>query len=79
MTKISTPVIIQIEINKSDNKKGDKKMFYLTYDLGMYDDETICEEFETVEELLERYEEIKWEVCEIEAWKDEKKIAPWYK
>lgn len=54
-------------------------MFYLTYDLGMYDDETVCEEFDTVEELLERYEEIKWDVCEIEAWEDDKKIAPWYK
>lgn len=53
-------------------------MFYLVYDLDLWSDETICEEFETVEELLERYKEIKWEVCEIEAWKDEKKIAPWY-
>ena len=54
-------------------------MFYLTYDLGRYNDETICEEFETVEELLEEYKKIKWEVCEIEAWEDDKKIAPWYK
>ena len=54
-------------------------MFYLTYDLGMYDDETVGEEFDTVEELLERYEEIKWDVCEIEAWENDKKIAPWYK
>lgn len=53
-------------------------MFYLTYDLGRWDDEIVCEEFETVKELLERYEEIKYEVCEIEAWEDEKKIAPWY-
>ena len=54
-------------------------MFYLTYDLGMYDDETTWEEFDTIEELLERYEEIKYEVCEIEAWEGDKKIAPWYK
>jgi hypothetical protein len=54
-------------------------MFYLTYDLGWYDDETICEEFDTIEELLERYEEIKWDVCEIKAWKDEERITPWYK
>ena len=54
-------------------------MFYLTYDLGMYDDETTQEEFDTIEELLERYEEIKYEVCEIEAWKDDEKIAPWHK
>ncbi len=53
-------------------------MFYLYYDLGRWDDEIVCEEFETVEELLERYEEIKYEVCEIEAWEDEKQIAPWY-
>lgn len=53
-------------------------MFALTYDLGMYDDETVVEEFDTVEELLERYEEIKWDVCEIEAWKEDKKFAPWY-
>ena len=54
-------------------------MFALTYDLGRYDDETICEEFDTIEELLERYEEIQYDVCEIEAWKDDKKIAPWSK
>lgn len=54
-------------------------MFYLIYDIGKYDDETICEEFDTIEELLERYEDIKWEVCEIEAWEEEKKIAPWFK
>ena len=54
-------------------------MFYLTYNLGMYDDETVCEEFDTAEELLERYEEIQYEVCEIETWEDDKKIAPWYK
>lgn len=54
-------------------------MFYLTYDLGRYDDETVCEEFDTVEELLKRYEEVRDEVCEIEAWEDDKKIAPWYK
>lgn len=54
-------------------------MFYLTYDLGRYDDETVCEEFDTVEGLLGRYEEVRYEVCEIEAWEDDKKIAPWYK
>ncbi len=54
-------------------------MFYLTYDLGMYDDESICEEFDTIEELLKRYEEIKWEACEIRAWKDEEEIKPWFK
>ena len=57
----------------------EEKKFALTYDLGEWDDETICEEFDTVEELLERYYEIEWEVCEIEAWEDEKKIAPWFK
>lgn len=53
--------------------------YSLTYDLGMYDDTTVCEEFETIGELLERYEEIKWDVCEIEAWENDKKIAPWSK
>lgn len=53
-------------------------MFALTYDPGMYDDETVVEEFDTVEELLERYEEIRYDVCEIEAWKGDKKFAPWY-
>ena len=57
----------------------EEKRFALTYDLGEWDDETVCEEFDTVEELLERYEEIKWEVCEIRAWEDEERIAPWYK
>ena len=55
-------------------------MFYLTYDLEMYDDdETVCEGFDTVEELLERYKEIQYEVevCGIEAWEDDKKIYPW--
>lgn len=52
-------------------------MFYLTYDLTIWDDESCCEEFETIEELLARYEEIKWDVYEIEAWEDDKKIAPW--
>lgn len=54
-------------------------MFYLTYDLGEWNDEAVCEEFETAEKLLERYEEIKWDVCEIRAWEDEKEIAPWHK
>ena len=53
-------------------------MYSLTYDLGMWDDETICEDFDTIEELLDRYEEIKYEVYEIEAWEGDKKIAPWY-
>ncbi len=53
--------------------------YCLIYDLGMYDDTTVCEEFETIDELLERYEEIKWDVCEITAWEDDKKIAPWFK
>lgn len=53
-------------------------MFSLVYDMGMYDDETVIENFDTVEELLERYEEIKYEVCEIEAWEEDKKIAPWF-
>lgn len=53
--------------------------YSLTYDLGMYDD-TVCEEeFRTIKELLERYEEIRWDVCEIEAWEGDKKIAPWVK
>lgn len=54
-------------------------MFYLTYDLGRWDDESICEEFDTVEELLERYEEIKWDYCEFRAWEEDKEIAPWFK
>lgn len=53
-------------------------MFYLTYDPSMWDDEEICEEFETVEELLDRYNEIKYDVCEIKAWKENERIAPWY-
>ena len=53
--------------------------YTLTYDLGYWDDETVMEEFETIEELLERYHEIKYEVYEIEAWDEDKKIAPWYK
>ena len=57
----------------------EEKKFALTYDLGEWDDETIYEEFDTIEELLERYEEIKYEVCEIEAWEGNKKIAPWFK
>ena len=65
--------------SKERHARKEIKMFYLTYDLGMYDDESICEEFDTIEELLKRYEEIQYEVCEIEAWEDDKKIAPWYK
>ena len=57
----------------------EEKKFALIYDLGMYDDETVCEEFDTIEELLKRYKEIQYEVCEIEAWEDDKKIAPWLK
>lgn len=53
--------------------------YALTYDLGYYDDETVVEEFETVEELLERYYEIQYEVYELEAWDGEEKFAPWYK
>ena len=53
-------------------------MYSLTYDCGMWDDETVCEDFDTLEELLQRYEEIKWDVVEIQAWQDEKKIAPWF-
>ena len=54
-------------------------MFYLTYDLGNYNDESICEEFASVEELLDRYYEIQYDICEIEAWDEDKKIAPWIK
>lgn len=57
----------------------EEKRYALTYDFDRYDDDTQHEEFDTVEELLERYEEIKWDVCEIEAWDGKKKIAPWYK
>jgi len=74
LTKAGTPAIL-----KPSKGRRIRTMFYLTYDLGMYDDETVCEEFDTVEELLERYKEIQYEVCEIEAWEDDKKIAPWYK
>jgi hypothetical protein len=54
-------------------------MFYLTYDLGNYNDKSVCEEFTSVEELLDRYYEIQYDVCEIEAWDEDKKIAPWIK
>lgn len=54
-------------------------MFYLTYDLGRWDDENVCEEFDTIEKLLERYEEIKWDYCEFRAWEGDKEIAPWFK
>ena len=47
--------------SKERHTRKEIKMFYLTYDLRMYDDESICEEFDTIEELLKRYEEIKWE------------------
>ena len=57
----------------------EEKRYTLTYDFDRYDDDTQYEEFDTIEELLERYEEIKWDVCEIEAWDGKKKIAPWYK
>lgn len=55
-----------------------EKRYTLTYDLDRYDDDTQYEEFDTIAELLERYEEIKYDVCEIEAWDGEKKFAPWY-
>ena len=52
-------------------------MYYLTYDLSMWNDETICEEFETVEELLERYKDIQYEYTEFKAWQDDKEIYPY--
>ena len=52
--------------------------YTLIYDLGYWDDESTVEEFETVEELLERYYEIEYEVCELEAWDGDKKFAPWF-
>ena len=52
-------------------------MYTLCYDSSRWDDETIYEDFDTVEELMERYNEIEYEVCEIEAWEDDHKIAPW--
>lgn len=64
--------------NRVIKRKEKTSMFALTYDPGMYDDETVLEEFDTVEELLERYEEIRYDVCEIEAWKGDEKFAPWY-
>lgn len=54
-------------------------MYYLTYDLGRYNDESVCEEFETEEELLEAYNDLDYEACEIKAWKDDERIAPWIK
>ncbi len=51
-------------------------MYYLTYDESMYDDTSYCEEFETVEELLERYKEIQYEYTEFVAWKEDEKIYP---
>lgn len=42
--------------------------YYLTYDLGMWDDEIICETFDTFEEMLARFEEIMWEVGTIDGW-----------
>ncbi len=55
-------------------------MFELIYDIGIWDTETIHEKFHTVEELLERYEEIKddYNIYEIEAWENDEKIAPWF-
>ena len=55
-----------------------EKRYTLTYDFDRYDDDTQYEEFDTVAELLERYKEIEYDVCEIEAWDGEKKFAPWY-
>lgn len=52
--------------------------YALTYDPSQWDDETVIEEFETIEELLERYHEIKYDVCELEAWDEDRKIAPWF-
>ena len=53
-------------------------MFTLQYDLGRYDDKTIYEDFDTVEELMERYKEIEWDYCEFKAWDDETEIKPWF-
>lgn len=55
----------------------EEKRYSLTYDLGMYNDNTIVEEFDTIKELLERYYEIEYDFCEFEAWDGDKKIAPW--
>lgn len=53
-------------------------MFSLTYDLGIYDDETVCEDFDTIEELMERYREIQYDYCEFRAWdEEENEIKPW--
>ena len=53
-------------------------MFSLTYDLSQYEDETICEEFDTIEELMERYREIQYDYCEFRSWDNETEIAPWF-
>lgn len=54
-------------------------MFTLAYDPGMWDDESIYEEFNTVDELLERYEEIQYDFCEFRAYdENDKKFAPWF-
>ena len=54
-------------------------MFELTYNIGIWDTEPVHEKFHTVEKLLKRYEEIKdnYNICEIEAWENNKKITPW--
>lgn len=44
------------------------KRYYITYDLGMWDDDIICEEFDTLEEMRARFEELVWEVGTIDAW-----------
>lgn len=55
-------------------------MFFLVYDSSMWNDESITEIFNTIDELLARYEEIQYEFCEFRAFdEDGKRIVPWLK
>ncbi len=52
-------------------------MFFLVYDSSMWNDESITEIFNTIDELLARYEEIQYKFCEFRAFdEDGKRIAP---
>lgn len=54
-------------------------MYTLAYDPSMWDDETVYEEFETIDELLERYEEIQYDFCEFRAFDDDgRRFSPWW-
>ena len=52
----------------------EKEKYYLTYDLGLWEDEIFCEEFDTYEEMKARYEELEYDACVIDMWKGDKKL-----